>query len=79
MRWAAAAGWSAEMGQQILKQKDKYGDVIKIGRTPYKGTPLPRDSVTPLKPPWAMNHPVACRRIFIISFEPGRQGYNNTG
>jgi hypothetical protein len=25
----------------------------------YKGTPLPRDSVTPLKPPWVMNHPVA--------------------
>jgi hypothetical protein len=38
----------------------------------YKGTPLPRDSVTPLKPLWEMNHPVACKKI-VLSIEPGQE------
>ena len=58
VRCAAAAGWSASKGQQILP-KGKYQDEFVNYRKSYKGIPLPRDSVMLLKPPWVTNHPVA--------------------
>ena len=70
--WAAAAGWSAVMGQQILqKRKGKSIKSIKSAcrseENTYKGIPLARDSVMLLKPPCVTNHPVAYN--FILSIE----------
>ena len=66
VKCAAELGWSATMGQQILRKR--WVRAINRRKKPYKGTPLPRDSVTPLNPPWVTNHPVACsRRILLLS------------
>ena len=62
---AAATGWSKLKGQQILRKEGggiKYRDQ-EIKKKPYKGIPLPRDSVTLLKPPCVINHPVAYENI----------------
>ena len=64
VRCAAAAGWSTENGQQILR-KGKHQHELFISGKAYNGTPLPRDSITLLKPPWETNHPVACRSILL--------------
>jgi hypothetical protein len=58
---AAAAGWSPKIGKRILQNKvnNKRDKVVNREGNPYKGTPLARDSVTLLKPPCVMNHPVA--------------------
>lgn len=71
MRCAAAAGWSEPNGQQILG-RNEYRDHWDRRKKPYNGTPLPRDSVTPLKPQCVTNHPVAYRRNLFISIEPGQ-------
>ena len=70
-RCTAAVGWSAAKGQQILRKKVKHQtSIVDRRKNPYKGIPLPRDSVTLLIPACVMNHPVAYGEIFILSIEP---------
>ena len=71
MTCTAAIGWSARNGKKILYQKNKLTRRVVKGNPYYKGIPLARDSVTLLKPPCVMNHPVAYR-ISNLSIEPGQ-------
>ena len=64
VRCAAAAGWSTEKGQQILRNVNAKMSYKSRGKA-YNGMPLPRDSITLLKPLWETNHPVACRSILL--------------
>ena len=54
---AAATGWSPISGKKILQKKVNLRMSCN-GEFSYKGIPLARDSVTLLKPPCVMNHPV---------------------
>ena len=76
VRCAAAIGWSEPKGQQILRKKGVNTEMSEyIGKKAYRGIPLPRDSVVPLKPQCVTNHPVAYIFYFILSIEP-RQSRN---
>ena len=58
---AAAIGWSPTSGKKILQKKrvKSLRWMVKSEENAHKGIPLARDSVTLLKPPCEMNHPVA--------------------